>query len=77
MAVACRCSEQPATDRPETNVNTTIRGGNVYPRVHAKNTPDKPALIMGGSGEVVTYRELDERSNQLARLWRDHGLGAR
>jgi acyl-CoA synthetase (AMP-forming)/AMP-acid ligase II len=30
---------------------------------------------MGASGEVVTYRELDERSNQLARLWRDHGLG--
>ncbi|MDY7106035.1 MAG: AMP-binding protein [Actinomycetota bacterium] len=46
----------------------------MYPGVHANNTPDKPALIMGGSGEVVTYRELDERSNQLARLWRDHGL---
>jgi acyl-CoA synthetase (AMP-forming)/AMP-acid ligase II len=46
----------------------------VYPGVHAKTTPDKPALIMGGSGEVVTYRELDQRSNQLARLWRDHGL---
>ncbi|HEX4867654.1 MAG TPA: AMP-binding protein, partial [Acidimicrobiales bacterium] len=47
----------------------------MYPGVHAATTPDKPALIMGGSGEVVTYRELDERSNQLARLWRDHGLG--
>jgi len=46
----------------------------VYPGVHAQTTPDKPALIMGGSGEVVTYRQLDERSNQLARLWRDHGL---
>lgn len=46
----------------------------MYPGVHAANTPDKPALIMGGSGEVVTYRQLDQRSNQLARLWRDHGL---
>jgi acyl-CoA synthetase (AMP-forming)/AMP-acid ligase II len=47
----------------------------MYPGVHAASTPDKPALIMGGSGEVVTYAELDQRSNQLARLWRDHGLG--
>ncbi|QYG94464.1 AMP-binding protein [Iamia sp. SCSIO 61187] len=46
----------------------------MYPGVHATTTPDKPALIMGGTGEAVTYRELDERSNQLARLWRDHGL---
>ena len=29
---------------------------------------------MGGSGEIVTYAELDQRSNQLARLWRTHGL---
>ncbi|MDY7101682.1 MAG: AMP-binding protein [Actinomycetota bacterium] len=47
----------------------------MYPAVHAASTPDKPALIMGSSGEVVTYAELDQRSNQLARLWRDHGLG--
>lgn len=31
-------------------------------------------MIMAGSGEVVTYRQLDERSNQLARLWRERGL---
>ena len=29
---------------------------------------------MSGSGATVTFRELDERSNQLARLWRSHGL---
>ena len=46
----------------------------MYPAVHAASTPDKPALIMGASGEIVTYAELDRRSNQLARLWRDHGL---
>ena len=46
----------------------------MYPEAHATSTPDKPAVIMGGSGEVVTYRQMDERSNQLARLWRLHGL---
>ncbi len=29
---------------------------------------------MAGSGEVVTYRELDERSSRLARLFREAGL---
>jgi fatty-acyl-CoA synthase len=48
----------------------------VYPRVHASTNPDKPALIMAGSGEVVTYRELDERSCRLARLFWDAGLRA-
>jgi len=40
----------------------------------ARRLPDKPALIMGESGEVVTYRELDERSNRLAHLLRRAGL---
>jgi fatty-acyl-CoA synthase len=40
----------------------------------AAATPDKPAIIMGNSGKVVTYRELDERSNQVARLLRSLGL---
>ena len=46
----------------------------MYPGIHAASRPDHPAVIMGQSGEVVTYRQLDERSNQLARLWRDRGL---
>jgi long-chain acyl-CoA synthetase len=29
---------------------------------------------MAGSGETVTYRELDERSNRLAHLWHERGL---
>ncbi|WP_454727344.1 MULTISPECIES: AMP-binding protein [Cupriavidus] len=45
----------------------------MHPYVHAQRSPDKPAVIMSG-GAVVTYRELDERSNQVARLFRDHGL---
>ena len=40
----------------------------MHPGLHAQSTPDKAAVIMAGSGEVVTYRELDERSNRLL-LW--------
>jgi long-chain acyl-CoA synthetase len=48
----------------------------VYPRVHAATSPDKAALIMATSGEVVTYRELDDRSCRLARLLWGAGLRA-
>jgi long-chain acyl-CoA synthetase len=46
----------------------------MYPGAHAQSTPDKAAYIMASTGESVTYRELDERSNQLAHLFRDAGL---
>jgi len=46
----------------------------LHPCVHAASDPDKPALIMAGSGETVTYGELDRRSNQGAHLWRALGL---
>ncbi len=46
----------------------------MYPGAHAQTTPDKPAVIMAGSGEIVTYAELDARSNQLAHYWRSIGL---
>jgi len=46
----------------------------MYPGAHAKETPDKPAVIMAGSGATVTYAELDERSIRLARVWREAGL---
>ncbi len=46
-----------------------------HPSVHAAANPDKPALIMAGSGEVITYAQLDERSNQCAHLFRSLGLG--
>jgi acyl-CoA synthetase (AMP-forming)/AMP-acid ligase II len=42
---------------------------------HAAATPDKPAVVMAGSGEVArTFRELDDASVRLARLLRDRGL---
>jgi long-chain acyl-CoA synthetase len=46
----------------------------MYPAVHAKATPDKPAYIMARSGQIVTYKELDDRSNQCAQLFRSLGL---
>ncbi|MEM7092418.1 MAG: AMP-binding protein [Actinomycetota bacterium] len=45
-----------------------------YPGVYAVERPDHPAVIMAGSGERLTYRELDERSNRIAHLFRHHGL---
>ncbi|QUD86632.1 acyl-CoA synthetase [Phenylobacterium montanum] len=46
----------------------------MHPTHHAKTFPDKPAFIMAASGETVTYRELEERSNQGAHLFRSLGL---
>ncbi|ODT89811.1 acyl-CoA synthetase [Phenylobacterium sp. SCN 70-31] len=47
----------------------------MHPYVHAGSTPDKPAFVMAGTGQVVTYRELNDRSNQGAQLFRALGLG--
>jgi long-chain acyl-CoA synthetase len=46
----------------------------VYPGAFAAQTPDKPAVIMGGSGQVVTYAELDAEANRLSRAFRQAGL---
>jgi long-chain acyl-CoA synthetase len=46
----------------------------MWPGAHAARTPDKPAYIMAGSGAVVTYAELDARSNRLAQLFWTRGL---
>jgi len=47
----------------------------MHPFIHAKTTPDKPAIIVAETGETRTYRQLDEASNQVAHLFRQHGLG--
>ena len=41
---------------------------------HAKATPDKPAMIIAETGETLTYKQLDDRSNQLAQLLYARGL---
>ena len=45
-----------------------------HPSVHATTNPDKPAVIMGSSGEVITYGELDAASNRFAQLLRARGI---
>jgi fatty-acyl-CoA synthase len=45
-----------------------------HPSIHAQTTPGKVAYQMAGSGEAITYGELDRRSNQGAQLFRSLGL---
>jgi fatty-acyl-CoA synthase len=46
----------------------------MYPGVHAKTQPDKVAALRPSTGERLTYRELNDRSNRLARHFHAHGL---
>ena len=46
----------------------------MYPGAHAAANPDKPAVIMAGSGETITYAQLDAEANQVSRLFREAGL---
>ena len=46
----------------------------MHPYIHAENNPEKPAYIMAGSEEVITYNQLNQRSNQIANLLRARGL---
>lgn len=46
----------------------------MHPSRHAVTMSDKPALIMGSSGAVTTYAQLEKRSNQGAHLFRRLGL---
>jgi long-chain acyl-CoA synthetase len=46
----------------------------MYPALRARTHPDQPAVIMAGSGETITYGELEARSNRLAHLLRAAGL---
>ena len=46
----------------------------MYTGKHADLRPLQPAIIIAETGETVTYRELEARSNRLAHLFRKHGL---
>jgi fatty-acyl-CoA synthase len=46
----------------------------MFPGVHAVAAPDRPAIIMAGSGRSLTYAELDENSARLASALRELGL---
>src|SRR5690606_8404404 len=46
----------------------------MFPGSFAATTPDKPAVIMAGSGQVITYAELDAEANRLSHVFRAAGL---
>ena len=46
----------------------------MHPGLLAAKFPDKPAYIMSDSGHTVSYKMLDETSNQGAQLFRQLGL---
>ncbi|MEY2398856.1 MAG: long-chain acyl-CoA synthetase [Actinomycetota bacterium] len=46
----------------------------MYARDHAAANPDQPVLIMASSGEQLTYKEYEERSNRVAHFYQDIGL---
>ncbi len=46
----------------------------LYPGYWASVSPDKPAVIMATSGEVMTYGALDRAANRLSHWFRSIGL---
>ena len=46
----------------------------MHPFHHAANQPDTPAIIMAGSGETLTYVQMEAQSNRIAHLLRGFGL---
>uniref|UniRef100_UPI0028AFA26D AMP-binding protein n=1 Tax=Sandarakinorhabdus sp. TaxID=1916663 RepID=UPI0028AFA26D len=46
----------------------------MHPFHHAANQPDTPAIIMAGSGETLSYAQLEAESNRIAHLLRGLGL---
>jgi acyl-CoA synthetase (AMP-forming)/AMP-acid ligase II len=46
----------------------------MFPGEHAATTPDRPAVVMASSGQVITYGELDAEANRVSHLFRSLGL---
>ena len=46
----------------------------MFPGDFAQTAPDSPAVIMAGTGETITYAELDAEANRLSRVFRAAGL---
>ncbi|WP_068076765.1 acyl-CoA synthetase [Novosphingobium lentum] len=48
----------------------------MHPRDYTDRTDGRPALVMAGSGETVSYAQLDARANRVSHLLRKCGLKA-
>jgi len=55
-------------------VGTADQVGPAFPGAYVADRGDHPAYIMASTGQVVTYRELDDVANRLARVFHDAGL---
>ena len=64
-----------ADSSPQTVPAQGLCGAGVHICAHARTNPTKPAIIIGETGQVITYRELDALSNRVAQLLRARGIG--
>ncbi len=46
----------------------------MHPRIFAEKTPDKPAVIMEDTGEVISFAQLEARANRGAHAFRALGV---
>ncbi|MBA4164082.1 MAG: acyl-CoA synthetase [Erythrobacter sp.] len=46
----------------------------LHPIDHATTRPDHPAVIMAGSGQTITFAQMDQAANRFAQLLRARGL---
>jgi acyl-CoA synthetase (AMP-forming)/AMP-acid ligase II len=46
----------------------------MHPAIYAASKPDAPAYILASSGQIVTWKEYNDRSNQGAQLFYSLGL---
>ena len=46
----------------------------MYPGTYEESAPERPAIIMGGTGEMITFAQLERRSRQMAHLLLDAGF---
>ncbi len=46
----------------------------MYPGAFIDTNPDKPAIIMGSTGDVTTFGELDAAANRAAQMLRAAGV---
>jgi long-chain acyl-CoA synthetase len=46
----------------------------MFPGTHARTSPDRPAVMMCGTGQTLTYAELDSHSARLAAGLHDVGI---
>jgi long-chain acyl-CoA synthetase len=70
-AWSVRCSQASSSTETRPVVDEEAQ---VYPGTYAASAPDRVALIMAGTGETVTYAQLEERSRRLVHVLRAAGL---